>query len=249
MSEKTNKKVAIDTQEIVNKLCEKLKKSGWYDLLRGFLMSSEFTKIIEQLEEQVNNGKRFTPTIKDIFAAFEECPYDKCNVVLIGPEPSKFLGYSDGLAFSCKVGPKPYYQKLFQDGITRSFYNNEKKEADMPFGQQYLAKQGVLMLNMALTAEVDKADKHYKIWKPFMSYFLDMLSGAKFYPGGGPVIYILIGKEASEISDLVLDYRYLHIFEEFPEQHEDGYLYWNCRNVFHDVNLQLNRLKKTPIIW
>jgi uracil DNA glycosylase len=32
------------------------------------------------------DDKRFTPPLKQVFRAFEECPYDKLQVVIIGQD-------------------------------------------------------------------------------------------------------------------------------------------------------------------
>ena len=56
-------------------LIEKLKASGWADFLKTFLHSSNFDDIIYKLWDAKNQGQRFTPQLKDVFRAFEECPY------------------------------------------------------------------------------------------------------------------------------------------------------------------------------
>ena len=50
----------IDITNIQNKLCNSLKESGWYNLLKTFILSSDFNSIIEQLYNQTIEGKRFT---------------------------------------------------------------------------------------------------------------------------------------------------------------------------------------------
>lgn len=76
----------IDIEDIKKKLIEKLTLSGWSRKLRGFVMSSDFDKIIEGLVKEKENGKRFTPPLKYVFKAFEECPLDKLKVIIIGQD-------------------------------------------------------------------------------------------------------------------------------------------------------------------
>ena len=83
------------------KLYEKLKPSGWGDKLKGFLLSQEFTDILTELYNQSQEGKKFTPVIKEIFRAFEECPYNDLKVVIVGQEPYPKMNIADGIAFSC----------------------------------------------------------------------------------------------------------------------------------------------------
>ena len=60
----------LNLTEIKDKLYKKLEPSGWAIKLRGFIYSTEFNKIIVTLANQVNDNKRFTPLLKDVFNAF-----------------------------------------------------------------------------------------------------------------------------------------------------------------------------------
>ena len=95
------KTVSID--EIKEKFYNKLKKSGWDHPLRGFIFSKEFEDIIKTLYSQSMNGNKFTPVLKNIFQAFELCPYKDLKVVMIGQDPYPQIGVADGIAFSCGI--------------------------------------------------------------------------------------------------------------------------------------------------
>ena len=62
----------VDLADIKCKLIEKLKESGWADKLKGFIQSSDFDKILQNLYDLRESGKRFTPPLKQVFRAFEE---------------------------------------------------------------------------------------------------------------------------------------------------------------------------------
>ena len=76
----------INLEDIKLKLIEKLKPSGWADKLRGFVQSSDFNKILEVLYKLREDGKRFTPPLKQVFRAFEECPLKNLKVVMMGQD-------------------------------------------------------------------------------------------------------------------------------------------------------------------
>lgn len=76
----------INLEEVKTKLVERLQPSGWGQKLRGFIQSSDFDKILTELYRLREEGKRFTPPLKQVFKAFEECPYDKLKVVIIGQD-------------------------------------------------------------------------------------------------------------------------------------------------------------------
>jgi len=89
------------------KLNYKLKESGWYDSLQEFTESESFYQIVEFLFKESVAGREFTPTLKNIFTAFEECHYDKLKTVIVGQDPYPQKGVADGIAFSCSRKLKP----------------------------------------------------------------------------------------------------------------------------------------------
>lgn len=76
----------LTAEEYAKKLYEMLKPSGWHDMLKGFLLSEDFVKIIATLEKCVEEGQRFTPPLRQVFNAFIECPYDKCKVIMLAQD-------------------------------------------------------------------------------------------------------------------------------------------------------------------
>lgn len=73
-------------EEIKEKLIEKLRPTGWAHKLKGFIQSSDFDKIIKKLYDLRQEGLRFTPPLKHVFTAFEECPLDQLKVVIVGQD-------------------------------------------------------------------------------------------------------------------------------------------------------------------
>jgi len=60
----------IDIDVAINKLQEMLRASGWQDLLKAYMVSEEFSSTIVSLADMVQNDKRFTPPLKQVFGAF-----------------------------------------------------------------------------------------------------------------------------------------------------------------------------------
>ena len=73
-------------KEVQLKLHDAIKPSGWGNKLKMFVLSDDFYKILERLMIESNAGKKFTPTIKHLFKASEECPYDELKVVIVGQD-------------------------------------------------------------------------------------------------------------------------------------------------------------------
>lgn len=76
----------VDIGEVQQKIYERLVPSGWGEVLKLFLLGSEMTTILTTLLKEAKEGKRFTPKVSQIFAAFEKCPYEKMSVVMMGQD-------------------------------------------------------------------------------------------------------------------------------------------------------------------
>jgi uracil-DNA glycosylase len=220
----------INLEEIKLKLIDRLKPSGWATKLRGFIQSSDFNKVLETLHKLRENGKRFTPPLKQVFAAFEHCPIDKLRVIMIGQDPYPHMGVADGLAFSCSntMRPQPSLKNIFE-AVNTTVYTHEP-QYDMDPNLTRWANQGVLLLNSALTCEIDKVGSHYSIWKDFIAYLMDILN---FTDSG--LIFVLMGKQAQELEGLIGDHHHI-IKVSHPASAAYTKTIWDCGNMFNEIN-------------
>jgi uracil-DNA glycosylase len=219
----------VDLADIKCKLIEKLKVSGWTDKLKGFIQSSDFDKILQNLYDLRESGKRFTPPLKQVFRAFEECPIDKLRVIIIGQDPYPQLGVADGLAFSCgnTDKPQPSLRNMFE-AIEKTVYQEFPTYQDPNLTRW--ANQGVLLLNKALTCEVDKVGSHYDVWNDFVMYVLDMLN---FTDSG--LIFVLLGKPAQELENFIGPNHYV-LKASHPASAAYTKTVWECNDLFNKVN-------------
>jgi uracil-DNA glycosylase len=218
----------IDIEEIKQKLFDKLEISGWDKLFKSFIFSSEFDDILTKLWSLSQEDKRFTPPLKQVFRAFEECPYDKLQIVIIGQDPYPQLGVADGIAFSCSNTDKLQPSlKYILDEVNRTLYAGNSISTDLDLKRW--ANQGVLMLNTALTVEVGKIGSHYDIWKPFTAYLLDGLNNYK-----SDLVYVYMGKKAEEWSDITSDNN-IKFFLKHPASAAYNGSKWDSNNVFMEI--------------
>jgi len=236
-----------DAKQIRDKLIGKLVSSGWASFLRVHLRSDDFQSIIDFLVNENQEGRRFTPPLKQLFRAFEECPVDKVKVILIGQDPYPQPLVADGVAFSCSNTNKPeaslrYILDAIEDTVP--FEDRDVLEPETKFDLARWSKQGVLMLNSALTTEVTKTGKHVEQWKPFMEYLLDMLN---FQQSG--LVWGLMGKQAQSYESLIGDHH--HVFKSTHPAYA-AYMKqskWDCNDIFNKINQQLADNKKEKIRW
>jgi uracil-DNA glycosylase len=228
--------------DVKDKIFAKLKKSGWDIPLKDFIYSEDFNKIIEYLYKDSINGKKFTPQLKDIFKAFEECPYKDLKVVFLGQDPYPGKDIADGIAFSCSYTKEaqPTLQALL-DEVNKTV--NEGFNISTNPDLTRWANQGVLLINTALTTTTYKVGQHYIIWQPFMAYLFDVLTW--YNPG---TIYVYFGKKASEWKNAVNDNNY-----KFELMHPATSYYreepWDCKDVFNKINEILLANNNQQIEW
>ncbi len=223
----------INLQDIKEKLFQKLKSAGWGPATVSFIMSSDFDKILEFLYNESVNGKKWTPQIKNLFRAFEECPYDSVNVVIIGQDPYPQVNVADGIAFSCSMhGTIEKSLKYMYDSIERTVDQPLERSTDL----KKWANQGILMLNSALTTTINKPGTHQLIWKPFTAALIDHLIWNK--PG---IIYVFLGKKAQEYADMIPDNHY-KIFATHPASAAyTNQTDWDCNDLWNKINNQLEK--------
>jgi len=232
----------MDIEQIKQKMFDKLEPNGWGKVFKSFIFSSEFEKILTKLWDLSNENSRFAPTLKQVFRAFEECPYDKLQVVIIGQDPYPQLGVADGISFSCSNTNKlqPSLKFILQE-VDRTVYGNHVISEDLDLKRW--SNQGILMLNTALTVEIGKIGSHYDIWKPFTAYLFDYLNN-----NNSGLIYVYMGKKAEEWSEVINDNNY-----KFNVKHPASAAYngskWDSNDIFNKISKVVKENNGNNIIW
>ena len=64
-----------------------------------------------------DSTKHIYPEPKNLFRAFDTCPFDKVAVVILGQDPYHGVGQAHGLSFSVPEGknPPPSLQNIFKE--------------------------------------------------------------------------------------------------------------------------------------
>lgn len=162
----------------------------------------EATKIMEWLK--TTNPNNICPSLPNIFRAFKLCPYNKCKTILIGqdPYPDKFMGKprATGILFgNSKDIPENKLSPSLQI-IKEAVINLEIPHNIIIFDNSLedWAKQGILMINSALTCEVNRVGSHTNQWRPFISKLIRNLSNRE-----SGLIYVLFGKDAYSLKPYI----------------------------------------------
>ena len=230
----------INIEEYKQKIFNKLEPSGWGRVLKPFIFSIEFEKILLNLQSLSQNGQRFTPPLTEVFRAFEECPYDELKVVIVGQDPYPHLGVADGIAFSCSKTEKEQPSLRFiLDEVEKMYPNGYERPLDLT----RWTRSGILLMNTALTTEVGKIGQHYDIWSPMVAYIFDYL---KNFNNG--LVYVYMGKKAHEWAEMCGEN-----CTKFMVSHPASAAYngskWDSQDVFLKVRETVKDLYNYKIQW
>lgn len=156
---------------------EKLREQlGDWECLYPFFESEQWKKLREKIKPDFN---KTTPQMENWFRAFRECPWDEVKVVWVGlspyytVDPNTKQNVADGLAFSTseKHLVPPSLFKLYK-GIEWDLWNGYNRDMMRSNDLTYLAKQGILLLNSALTTVYGNSEAHIDIWRPFLEFVM-----------------------------------------------------------------------------
>ncbi len=182
------------------------------------------------------------PKGKDIFAAFDHCPFQETKVVIIGQDPYHGPGQANGLCFSVKDGI-PHPPSLV------NIFKEIKTDVEKPYPKsgnlERWADQGVLLLNATLTVRAHQAGSHQnKGWEIFTDAVIRTVS--EQLEG---VVFLLWGGFAKKKSALV-DQRKHHILTSgHPSPLSANRGLWFGNQHFSKTNQLLAQMGKTGIEW
>lgn len=149
-------------------------------------------KKLKEIVAKLNSikGVEIYPSIDKIFVALRKI--SKTKVVIIGQDPYHNPGQAMGLSFSVAYGIQvpPSLKNIYKE-LSSDLPNTllDTKQGNLLRWK----KQGVCLLNAALTVERNKPESHVEIWKPFAGLLVKFLKDT-FDP-----VFVLWGKKAQDI--------------------------------------------------
>lgn len=151
-------------------------------LIRQFLeqelVKEEMFTISMALETYIKEKKvKVQPLMMDIFNAFRWVDKWNIKVVILGQDPTPKEGEATGMAFSLKETSNPTF--VSTGNILRLLKKHDYKVNEGNGDLTRWAKQGVLLLNSALTITVgmnSDSDWHQKLWRTFTIKLIHHLS-------------------------------------------------------------------------
>lgn len=186
---------------------------SWRGALQATLSAAEAQRLSSWLGRQEQDGKQVFPPSGSRFRALELTPLDAVKVVILGQDPYHGPGQAHGLSFSVPLGVKMpaslvnIYKELQADlGVPMPSHGN----------LEHWARQGVLLLNNALTVEAGQAGSHQgKGWDAITDAMVQAVAERE-----EPTVFLLWGShaqsKAARIPALAVQTRHLVIRSPHP---------------------------------
>ena len=154
----------------------------WRRLLGNYFETKDWADLQSNLQAQLSqNPECIRPEPQHFFKALSLTPLDQVKVVILGQDPYHSPGLAQGLAFSI-----PSHIPVNSREFPSSLRNISKALALEGFGAlangdlQDWAKQGVLLLNTALSVKLGEAGSHTNLgWKPLIDRLIGALANQK----------------------------------------------------------------------
>jgi uracil-DNA glycosylase len=215
----------------------KLLGTSWYESMKVYLESEDFSKLGTKIA-LLRRTRIIYPESKYVFRAFQETSFDKVKVVLVGQDPYFNEGFADGLAFSnsLSTGIAPSLKNIlievddnYPEWVDKVDYGRLDRQ-DL----SRWSKQGVLLLNVALTVEKGYPLSHIKYWEKFTIAVLEALNTKN------EIIWVFFGKESQKYTKFVTNktHTILNIIHPAAETYGRGAGFFGS-NVFKEINEEL----------
>lgn len=214
---------------------------SWLEVLQPQFDSPYFAQLKEFL---VAERQQYTcyPKGSDIFAAFDNTPFDKVKVVILGQDPYHEPGQAHGLCFSVPQGVTvpPSLVNIIKEINSDLGVNVPLESGDL----HGWAEQGVLLLNATLTVRAHQAGSHQRHgWEIFTDAAISELSSRR-----NGIVFLLWGSFAIQKAQLIDKGKHLILTAPHPSPLSAYRGFFGCKH-FSKANDYLVGQGLKPIDW
>ncbi|MEK6658630.1 MAG: uracil-DNA glycosylase [Campylobacterota bacterium] len=215
-------------------------ESSWREVLFDEFQKPYFKTLKEFLVEEKQNHTVY-PHGSNIFAAFNNTPFEHVKVVILGQDPYHGVNQAHGLAFSVNDGVPfpPSLQNIFKE-------LRDDMGCDMPKSGNLTGwtKEGVFLLNTVLTVRASEANSHKsRGWEIFTDSVIRLLSEQK-----ESLVFILWGAPAGAKASLIDAKKHLILKSPHPSP-LSSYRGFFGSKPFSKTNEFLKERGLQPIEW
>jgi uracil-DNA glycosylase len=194
-------------------------------------------ELLDGIERKLESTQNLTPPRDQVMRAFE-LPVGDIRVLLLGQDPYPTNGMACGLAFTNAPGTKtPQSLKNLMKEL-QSDLPGVSSSADVA----QWSKQGVMLLNSALTTEVGTSGSHQSLWRKFIEDAVSALDQAR----AGKLVCLSLGLEAKKLAAFVELGEIVYAPHPSPLSAHRGFF---GSKIYSRVNQALSDQGQQPIDW
>lgn len=216
-------------------------EKSWKDHLTVEFEKPYFQNLVNFVKHEYSNHTCY-PKWKDIFNAFNHCPFDKTKVVIIGQDPYHGPNQANGLCFSVKDGIShpPSLRNILIE------LENDVNSAYPKSGNLMAwADQGVLLLNATLTVREHNAGSHQRQgWEQFTDHVIKLLNDKK-----ENIVFLLWGGYAKKKKKLIDPQKHFILETGHPSPLSANRGYWFGNKQFSKTNSLLQQAGLSGVEW
>ena len=212
----------------------------WKEILSEEFSKPYFEELVAFVKQEYASGMVY-PAGRNIFRAFDKCPFERLKVVIIGQDPYHGEGQANGLCFSVNEGV-PFPPSL--QNILKEVFDDVGKPVPASGELDRWAEQGVLLLNSVLTVRAQSAASHAgRGWEQFTDAVVRAIAERK-----QGVVYMLWGNYAQRKGAIADPMKNLILKAVHPSPLSAYRGFFGCRH-FSATNAYLVSQGKEPIEW
>lgn len=199
-----------------------------------------FVQLSEFVRDEYANTSIYPPP-KQVFRAFDECPFDQVKAVILGQDPYHGAGQANGLCFAVGAGvaTPPSLLNIFKE-IEADLGRPVSRDTDL----SRWARQGVLLLNATLTVRAGVAGSHQgRGWEQFTDAAIRALNA-----GCEGLVFMLWGNYAKQKGAHIDRAKHLVLEAAHPSPFSAYSGFFGCKH-FSKANEYLKEHGQSPIEW
>lgn len=215
-------------------------EESWKRVLGGEFEKEYFKTLRDFIHSEYRN-KTIYPPAKQIFNAFDSCPFESVKVVILGQDPYHEPSQAHGLSFSVlpPCPPPPSLVNIYKE-IRSDVGDLVSANGDLTAW----SRQGVLLLNATLTVEAHKAGSHQnKGWETFTDSAIKALAENREH-----LVFMLWGSYAQRKGAFIDRSRHLVLQAPHPSPLSAYRGFFGCKH-FSSANAYLISQGLSPIVW
>lgn len=213
---------------------------SWKNALAEEFEKSYFKELSRFVREEYLKRKIY-PHPKDVFRAFDLCPFDRVKVVILGQDPYHGVRQANGLCFAVQeeIALPPSLQNIFKE-IEVDLGIVPEQSGDL----SRWARQGVLLLNATLTVRANTPGSHQnKGWEEFTNAIIARLSNEREH-----LVFMLWGNYAKNKGLIINRKKHLVLEAAHPSPFSAGNGFFGSRH-FSKANQYLKEHGLEEIRW